>query len=253
MNRSVSHVITGAALFLALTIAVAASGAVKTVFDAGETLDYDLQWVRVTGGTARMTIGPIGAERYRMTSVGRSAAFFSRFFKVRDEIESIVDQDTFSTLLYHKLLDERGKRKDELTVVYESRHLATRKGKSVNVPIPVFDPLSLIYHLRSLDLTPGTSHQFTVLADGKVYTLTASVLQRETIGTPAGTFRTVVVEPRMESQEGVFRDEQNRLLIWYTDDERHIPVRIRSDVKIGSITASLRSVISGPVVSEPDR
>ena len=234
-----------------LAAAVAADSPVRPIFDAGETLDYNLHWVRVSGGAARMTIAPIEGKRYRITSVGKSGTFFSRFFKVRDEIESIVDHDTFSTLQYHKILDERGKRKDELTVVDEARGIATRKGKTIPVPNPVFDPLSLIYYLRLLNLTPGQLHEFTVLADGKIYTVHASVLQRETVSTPAGTFQTVLVEPKMESQESVFRDEQKRLLVWYTDDPRHIPVRVRSDLNIGSITMTLKKVTTGVNSTEP--
>ncbi len=239
------------AVWISLLVVPVASAEVRQIFDSGETLDYNLHWVRVSGGSARMTISPIEDERYRLTSVGKSGTFFSRFFKVRDEIESIVDRENFSTLQYHKILDERGRRKDELTVVDESRHIATRKAKTIRVPRPVFDPLSLIYYLRTLDLAPGKSHEFTVLADGKMYTLHANVLQRETISTPAGTFQTVMVEPRMESEEGVFRDEQSRLLIWYSDDERRLPVRIRSDVKIGSITATLRAITPGVTATEP--
>ncbi|HSP17054.1 MAG TPA: DUF3108 domain-containing protein [Thermoanaerobaculia bacterium] len=223
----------------------------KETYLAGETLDFDLSWSRISGGEARMTVAPIGEDRLRMTSVGKSGTFFSRFFRVRDEIESIVDQSDFSTIEYHKVLDERGKRKDELTVIDEAKNVAYRKGKSIAVPRPVFDPLSLIYYIRLLDLTPGRTHEFTIIADGRIYTVRAEVVNRETIDTPAGTFHTVVVEPKMEAQAGVFRDEQTRLLIWYSDDARHLPVRIRSDVRIGSITASLRRVTSGVDSTEP--
>lgn len=240
--------ILAVALFAISTSAVAAS----PDFASGETLDYDLSWSRISGGSARMTIGKVAGEpAYRITSIGKSGTFFSRFFKVRDEIESIVSASDFSTTEYHKVLNERGKVKDELTVVNQDEGLAIRKGKSIKVPRPVFDPLSLIYHIRTLDLSPGLAHEFTVLADGRLYTLRATVLNRETITTGAGTFRCVVVEPKMESQAGVFRDEQNRLLIWYSDDDRHLPVRVRSDVKIGSITVSLRSYRSGVTSTEP--
>lgn len=236
--------------FLLLGSAAAAQ-TTREIFDAGETLDYNLHWVRVSGGAARMTIASIENNRCRITSVGKSGAFFSRFFKVRDEIESIVDRDTFSTLQYHKVLDEKGKRKDELTVVDEARGIATRNGKTVKVPRPVFDPLSLIYYIRTLDLSPGRVHEFTVLQDGKIYIVHLSVVQRETLTTPAGTFQTVLVEPKMRSQEGVFRDERRRLLVWYTDDTRHVPVRIRSDLNFGSITATLRAITPGVTSTEP--
>jgi hypothetical protein len=237
---------------LLLTMATAANAqSLRAIYAAGETLDYDLSWSRVSGGAARMTIAPIDQDRLRITSVGKSGTFFSRFFKVRDEIESIVDTDNFSTLQYHKVLQEGSKRKDELTIVDERAHVALRKGKASSVPNPVFDPLSLMYYVRGLDLTVGKTHEFTIVADGKVYKVSAVVTNRETIETPAGTFNTIVVEPKMESQAGVFKDEQKRLLIWYSDDARHIPVRIRSDVKIGSITVSLRSMKAGVDEIEP--
>jgi hypothetical protein len=235
----------------AILVATNLRAADRETWAAGETLDFDLSWSRVSGGAARMTIGPIGEDRLRITSIGRSGAFFSRFFRVRDEIESLVDRDDFSTIEYHKVLDERGKRKDELTVVDEQRNVAFRKGKAIPVRRPIFDPLSMIYRLRELDLTPGKTHEFTIIADGKVHAVRAEVVNRETIATAAGTFKTVVVEPKMEARAGVFKDEQSRLLIWYSDDARHLPVRIRSDVKIGSITATLRRATAGVGSVEP--
>ena len=234
-----------------LLMAPLAGAEVRAIFDAGETLDFNLTWTRVSGGSARMTIAPIPNDRYRITSVGKSGAFFSRIFKVRDEIESLVDRGDFSTLQYHKVLDERGKKKDELTVIDESRKVATRKGKTIPVPKPIYDPLSLIYYIRTLDLSPGQTHEFPVISDGKLYTLHVIVLRREKLVTPAGTFETVVIEPRMESTAGIYRDDQNRLLLWYSDDERKIPVRIRSELNIGSITATLRAITPGVSGADP--
>ena len=234
-----------------LLVALQAPAAVNDSFAAGETLDFNLSWTRVSGGGARMTIAPLNGDRYRITSIGKSGAFFSRFFKVRDEIESIVDRKTFSTLQYHKVLDERGRKQDELTVVNREKNIATRKGKVVEVPDEIFDPLSLIYHVRTLDLAVGRSHEFTLLADGKLYTVHAAVTRRETITVPAGKFDCLVVEPRMASPAGVFRDDQNRLQIWISDDDQRLPVRIRSDVAIGAITATLRAVSKGVTSTEP--
>lgn len=239
------------AAMLLLLVSTAATAGVDEIFREGETLDYNLQWTRISGGSARMTIAPLNGERYRITSVGKSGAFFSRFFKVRDEIEAIVTRDTFSTLQYHKVLDERGRKKDELTVIDRQKNVATRKGKIIEVPERVYDPLSLIYHLRELDLKPGTSHEFTIIADGKIYVVHANVTGRDTITTPAGKFDCVIVEPKMASTAGVFRDDQNRMLIWYTNDDRRIPIRIRSDVNIGSITATLRAITPGVTSTEP--
>lgn len=227
--------------------------AVLRSFVSGETLDFNLTWAGITGGSARMTIGPApnDASRLRITSVAKSGRFFSRLYRIRDSIESLVTADNLSTLRYRKRLDERGKVKDELTLVDPERGLAMRKGKQIEVPSPVYDPLSMLYHLRRLELTPGASYRMDILADGKVHSIEIAVLHRETISTEAGKFATVVVEPKMRGA-GIFRDEQDRLLIWISDDARHLPVRIRSDVKIGTITASLRAVRPGVVDAEPN-
>lgn len=221
-------------------------------FGAGETLDYALTWLRITGGGARMTIAPQGdgeGARYRITSVAKSSRGFSRIFRVRDEIETIVTQTDFSTLRYTKRLDEEGDKIEEVTTVEDG--VATRKRKKVKqvqVPRPVFDPISVIYYLRTLDLSDGKTHELTLVADGKLYTVHARVVRRETVQTPAGTFRAVLVEPEMESG-GKKREE--RMYIWYSDDERRLPVRIRSEIKVGAITATLKAVRAGAGPAEP--
>ena len=236
-------------ILAAVVAALTTVPAVQQRFAEGETLDYTLTWLKVTGGTARMTIAPQGDDRYRITSVARSSPSFSRFFKVRDEIETTVARDDFSTLRYLKRLDEDGDKHEEVTVIEDGVATRTRKKvKKTRVPRPVFDPISVIYQLRTRDLTPGKVHDFELIADGKLYTVHAHVVRKEKIQTPAGTFDCVQVEPQMISG-GVAREE--RLFIWYTDDERRLPVRIRTEIKVGAITATLRSVSSGVTSSEP--
>lgn len=234
-------------LLAAIIAAVAAVSPVDQKFAEGETLDYNLTWLKVTGGTARMTISPNG-DNYRITSVAHSSPTFSRFFKVRDQIETTVAKSDFSTVRYVKRLDEDGDKIEEVTTIEDG--LATRKRKKVKtikVPRPVFDPISVIYLLRTRDLTIGKVHDFDLIADGKLYAVHARVVRKEKVETPAGTFNCIRVEPQMLSG-GVERGE--RLFIWYTDDERRLPVRIRTEIKVGAITASLRG--TAPGVSSPE-
>lgn len=241
------------ALFLALQApaAIAVPTGVAASWSAGETLDYDVQWLRISGGTARMTIASSGDSQLRITSVARSGSLFSRFFKVRDEIESVVSRDGFTTVSYRKRLDERGRKKDELTTIDEGVATRTAGGKTKRTKVPpmVFDPISLIYHLRTLDLEPGQSHEFPVIADGKLYGVKAVVRGRETLTTEAGTFHCVIVEPVMHAINNDAKD--SRLQIWISEDDRRLPVRIRSEVNVGTITATLRALKAGVTSTEP--
>lgn len=225
----------------------AAPAPVQQAFKNGETLDYHLSYLRLIGGTARMTVGPDAddASRLRITSVGQSNPWF-RLFKVRDEIVTNVNRDTFTTLHFRKKLDERGRKKDEVTNVANGvapRVTTSGKSKETKVPNPVYDPISLIYLFRTLDLSVGRQHEMQVLADGKLYKLNARVTGRETIATDAGTFRCVILEPTMYAVANDARDA--RLRIWYSEDERRLPVRIRFDVNFGTITATLKGIIAG--------
>jgi len=221
---------------------------VVQTFNEGETLDYNVAWLRITGGTARMTIAPQD-DHYRITSVAKSSSGFSRIFKVHDQIETQVARDDFSTLKYTKRLDEQGDQSLEVTTVENG--VATRmkrKIRKTDVPRPVFDPISVIYLFRTLDLTVGKTYELSVIADGRLYNVHGRVVRREVVTTPAGKFNTVMVEPRMEAG-GIEREE--KLYIWYSDDPRRLPVRIKTDVKFGSVTATLRAVSAGVTSIDP--
>lgn len=248
MNRFLTAI-----LVLALAVPPLAAQPAREIYAEGETLDYSLSWMKIGGGVARMTISPANDGQFRITSVARSGGGVARLVKVRDEIETIVDRDTFSTLRYLKKLDEKDEKKEELTVIDGGVATRSRKGKKtrkIEVPQPVLDPISVVYYFRTLELAPGRGYDLTLISDGKVYTVHAKVIRREVIDTPAGRFTTLMVEPEMVSG-GVKKDE--RLFIWYTDDERHIPVRIRTEVNFGAVTASLRSMSRGVTSTEPPR
>jgi hypothetical protein len=238
-------------LSLLLAAAAAMPAPLQQIYAQGETLDYTLAWVKVTGGTARMTISPSGDSLYRITSVARSTGGIGRLFKVRDEIETTVDRADFSTVRYVKRLDEHGDKLIETTIIEDGVATRTRKKiKKIPVPRPVFDPISVIYYFRTLELAPGKSYELNLISDGKLYTVHARVVRRENVQTPAGTFSALLVEPEMVSG-GVERQE--RLFIWYSDDERHLPVRIRTELKFGSVTATLKRVAPGAEATEPTR
>ena len=61
---------------------------------------------------------------------------------------------------------------------------------------------------------------------------------RETIKVEAGTFKCIIVEP-LAKEGGLFKSD-GRVLIWLSDDDRKIPVKITTKVLIGSIGSELR-------------
>jgi hypothetical protein len=82
-----------------------------------------------------------------------------------------------------------------------------------------------------------------VFDNGKSYVLEVRFRRRERLDLPEPLGRkvpTVVVEPLLAEGTGLFA-KKGRLTIWLTDDERRVPVRMRSKVAIGSVSADLES------------
>jgi hypothetical protein len=71
----------------------------------------------------------------------------------------------------------------------------------------------------------------------KSYEMEVKVHKRERIEVPAGKFNCVLVEPILKS-EGVFKSKGS-ILVWLTDDERRMPVLVRTKVPVGSINVAL--------------
>jgi hypothetical protein len=105
----------------------------------------------------------------------------------------------------------------------------------------VMDMLGAFYYARRLDvrnMPPGTVVEIPVFLDDKVYDLGMKVLGRETIKTDLGTFRCIKITPLVVADR-VFRGREE-MLMWVTDDENLIPVKITSPVIVGSVSATLK-------------
>ena len=70
--------------------------------------------------------------------------------------------------------------------------------------------------------------------------------EREKISVPAGKFYAFSTTPEMKNLSGVFKKSPDGILkVWYSDDEKKIPVKISSKVIVGSFTANLESYRKG--------
>ena len=107
----------------------------------------------------------------------------------------------------------------------------------------MLDVLSAFFVVRVRGVAEAEPLRLPVFDNGKSYVLEVRFLGRERLDLPpplGKNVATVVVEPRLAEGTGLFVKE-GRLKIWLTDDARRIPVRLKSKVGIGSVTAELES------------
>jgi hypothetical protein len=116
---------------------------------------------------------------------------------------------------------------------------APPKHAEFDIPPCVEDVVTAFYYLRRQHLEVGHSIELPVNDGSKTQRVIVEVQAREKVQTPIGTFDTLRVEPQVF---GGLLKRKGRMLIWLCADERHMPVRIKAMMAVGSITGTLRSV-----------
>jgi|GEM_PF-2296898 len=210
----------------------------------GETLDFRVRWGAVPAGAATFAVDKVGRERLHFKLDVRTSPFVDLFYRVRDRFGSTVLADNLRSLRYEKQGEEGKRRRDELVRFHREPPSATysRDGaprEPIETPDVVHDPLAALYAFR-LAPAEGDAVELDV-SDGKRSVRgEVVVLGREIVTTPAGTFETVKVEPKLEGVGGVFRRSPGaRVFLWLTDDRWRRPVKLQSEVAVGAFTAEL--------------
>jgi len=196
-----------------------------------------------SGNTAN-TITPF----LRIITTTRTSGTLKNFFRFR--ANSLADFDLHTGLLQRSEERSESKRKQtrqQLHFDYAAQRADYRNEvhpeKSQPLALPPGQPMDLITSLvqtRAWDLEPGQSRDALVIFDDDFYELTIYATGYETLTTPLGKFRTLVLEPRMERTEpkGMFK-RGSTVKVWISQDARRLPVRFQVEFKFGSGIATL--------------
>ncbi len=179
-----------------------------------------------------------GKPAYKFELSAISGEFLSKIFLVRDYLASWVDPKTFRSLRFEKHTVEGKRVRDDLIEFDYPKKIAYRDGKPIPIEENTFDTLSSIYYIRLLDLDRPDPVPLTVVSR-HLFPLSVVTRGRETVTTPAGTFRTIRVEP--QGPEGLI-GKGKTLTLWLTDDGRKIPVQLKSKLKVGTLTGKLKAI-----------
>jgi Protein of unknown function (DUF3108) len=203
-------------------------------FSVGEKLTYEVRVAKGNKvGTATMWIeGPVdvrGTSTYLLrfdsririaflTAVSRSSSWF--------------DPVRGSSLRFFKHEQNPLTKNDESVDLYPDRkQWKSVKGETGQSPTSTpLDELSFMYFIRTLPMTPGATYRFDRHFDASRNPTMVSVIRRETIPTPMGELRVILIEmrvrdPRHYKGEGVIR-------IHLTDDDCRLPARIESTMPV---------------------
>ncbi len=220
-------------------------------FYPGEKLTYQLRWNFIPAGEAVLEVLPIvtinGVRAYHFVLTAKSNSFIDVFYKVRDKIDAYSDLDMTHSILYRKKQRE-GKIKRNVVVNFdwdkkEAQYSNFKKKKKPISLLPgSFDPLSVYYYSRYIDLEKNREIKRPVTDGKKCVIGIAKVIKREKIKLESGTYDTYLMEPDLKHLRGVFEKSKNaKIKLWVSADKSRIPVKIKSKVIVGSFIGELIS------------
>jgi len=226
-------------------------------FRSGETLVYEASWIGIPAAEARIVLLNNGAASRSWTGKLwlRSSAAVDLLYRMRDYVYEDFNRGDLRPCEMHILQHEK-QRRDEWSVYFNDReHLvtSTRKNAQGRTWVREFSggepwgPFSGAMLALSLPLMVGETYTFDVFSGGNRYVLAFTVDKRESVTTPLGTLRALRIVPSMVwLSEGKFLNQVSKMMVWVSDDERHLPLRIEAAAFIGSIRIDLEQVLNAP-------
>ncbi|PJA95460.1 MAG: DUF3108 domain-containing protein [Ignavibacteriales bacterium CG_4_9_14_3_um_filter_34_10] len=213
-------------------------------FITGEKLTFDVNYGFITAGKAYMEIPKLkkiaGRDVYNVVFRVNSVSTFDAFYKVRDRYETYLDVEGIFPWRFEQHIREGSYARDFSAYFDQWKEKAITKKGTYPIPENVNDIVSAFYYMRTFDFAnakPGDTFHLENFFKNKVYPLDVIYRGKEKISVAAGTFNCFILEP-LVVEGGLFKNDGS-IIIWLSNDELKIPVKVKTKVLIGSIDAEL--------------
>ncbi|MBU1045285.1 MAG: DUF3108 domain-containing protein [Candidatus Omnitrophica bacterium] len=218
----------------------------------GEKLSYKVSWLGISVGQATLIVKDTekidGQQTALVELTASTTGFFRMIYKVDGIIHSYVNLDNLQPIKYDsdtrinkKIIEKKMKYNFKDKKVFAE----DKKGKYViDITDDTLDPLGVFYYFRKNNVIFNEPIDILVNGGKKNFPVRVSITSERMIRIPSGSFWAFQIEPTPES-ERQFDDALNAegsMRIWFSADERRLPLLIALRVPVGSAIATLMSV-----------
>jgi len=221
-------------------------------YKSGELLEYTLQYGFFNTSYASLEIKEEKLEEelvHRATAVGKTTGLARLFFKVDDLYEAFFPIDKVKPIKSIRDIYEGGYTRKAETYYDDNNKTATilnkitNERKIINLENNYQDIVSTFYFLRKhldiKELNEGDLIGVNIFFDQQNYPFKMKFLGIENLKTRFGLIECMKLNPYMEAGR-VFRSNKG-LELWVTNDDNRIPIKVRANLRVGTITADLTS------------
>jgi Protein of unknown function (DUF3108) len=219
-------------------------------FRAGETLTYDISWSSyLTAGVATLSVrdkrAAGGSSAYYIVAEGQPTGLVSKLYGVYYKLDTLLDARLLLPLRGSVYSQEGSRRRTRITVFDHATRRAEYEVKtttdvktSVGLARYSQDALSAVYALRAIPLKENIRLTMPVCDGGKMYRVQFSVGRTEPVRVGAASIPAFRITPTIADAAGAIVGRP--LTLWISADARHVPVKLKADLAIGSIDLTLR-------------
>lgn len=223
----------------------------ESSFQSGEWLKFKLNysgWVKA--GNATLEVKEATFKNRAVCYVvgkGWTTGPIKWFFKVNDRYESYFDKATGRPYKFIRNISEGGHVKNRviefdyeknLAFVNDLRH---KTKKTVAITSDIQDMVSAYYYLRdhydTQTIKVGHTVKLNMFFDNEIFGFKLKFLGRETINTKFGNINCLKFRPYVMAGR-VFHEEES-VTLWVSADNNKIPIKIKADLRVGSLRSDL--------------
>jgi hypothetical protein len=231
--------------FLAESLVAAGKDQTPILKVSRELLVFDIYWLGIYVGSASLE-ATNNKGSLTIVSKANSAPVISAIYRVEDYARSdVVNGKPVS----FKIKQHEGRYRSNKETIFDSKnnkitfynHIKGEKTEHNSAYKTSWDVISGFYYLRTFSLEPGRTVYINIFDSNKFYNAEVKVIGKEKISIFNNQeVNTIVIKPVLQS-EGLFR-KKGDILIWLTDDEYRIPVKLETSISIGKVVAIIKTI-----------
>ena len=205
----------------------------------GERLSYSVSFGKLHVGSGEMSV--LGIENMGGHETWRTMLTISggiTLFHVHDTTMSWFDTGTFLSRRFVQYVNEgRYHVRRDFRIDPEGRTYRKNNEPVTASSADPLDDISLLYFARTLPLADGDRYELNRYFQPEGNPVVLRVVRRERVTVPAGTFRSIVVEPQIVTS-GIF-SQGGHALLWFSDDSARVLLQMKAGLTFGSINLYL--------------
>ena len=213
---------------------------------------YGFRWSGFPCAAAEIRLRKAGGDRLQLDVTARTTGLARALWKFDANHVSIVEGSTLHPISVRQIENDRGK-KILTELSFNSTSVVSRVTETPGsgtttrrFELPhLFDLQSALLYLRSQSLPERNVQRIVVYSATAPYLATVTVVGRERVTVPAGTFNAIKFDLQLNRiKDGQLQPHRKfrRANAWLSDDPDRVLLKIEAQVFVGSVVCELQAV-----------